>query len=116
MPLRPQLRGLPAQSPPVRLRPRGKAFLTQLCPAQAKEGSQCANGSLCGLAHCGLEVDYHPLRYKAVRCQAKDCGREECPAYHSEEDRRAIGPELLAKVFRVVPRNRLVEGTYKNDL
>jgi hypothetical protein len=105
------------------LRSYGINYVTQHCPhitlknaINGEVSTECPSGSACSLAHGVSELEYHPLRYKTIACLTVNCDLQECPYYHFQEEKRIIAPELFSKVFRMVPRNRLVEGTYKNDL
>jgi hypothetical protein len=75
----------------------------------------CENNFACDMCHGWKELEYHPLNYRTKKCPTANCKKGECHYYHTEKEKRIIELELLNNVFRIVPRNRLVEGTYKYD-
>jgi hypothetical protein len=54
--------------------------------------------------------------YRTSKCLEEKCRRGECPNYHSERERRVIEREISNRYFRYVPRNRIVNGTFKAEL
>ena len=43
----------------------------------------CSNGAGCNMCHGWKEQSYHPLYYKTIKCQEKDCRKGSCANYHS---------------------------------
>lgn len=67
------------------------------------------------MCHGWKELEYHPLNYRTKKCPLSNCKKGECHYYHTEKEKRVVTEELLNSIFRLVARNRLVEGTYKYD-
>jgi len=75
----------------------------------------CPFKEKCNKCHGWKEHEYHPLNYKARPCPAtKNCQKgRDCPYYHHSRERRIINPNVLNRVFRYVPRNRILTNTFK---
>jgi hypothetical protein len=67
------------------------------------------------MCHGWKEQPYHPMCYKTNKCQEKDCRKGSCPNYHSEKERRVIDSSLTNKCFKFVPKNRIIEGVFKDS-
>jgi hypothetical protein len=69
----------------------------------------------CIKCHGWKEHEYHPLNYKVKACPAgKNCQKgKDCPHYHHIRERRIITPFIVNRIFRYVPRNRIITNTFK---
>jgi len=69
----------------------------------------------CSKCHGWKENEYHPLNYKSKPCPAgKNCNKgRDCPHFHSLRERRVVSPNIANRVFRYVPRNRIITNTFK---
>jgi len=69
----------------------------------------------CIKCHGWKEHEYHPMNYKVKACPAgKNCQKgKDCPHYHSLRERRIVTPFIVNRIFRYVPRNRIVTNTFK---
>lgn len=77
----------------------------------------CPDGYDCKGCHGWKELEYHPLMYKTKPCPpGENCQkRRDCSNYHNQSERREISPLLQLKITKLVPRNRIVEGTFKDS-
>jgi len=89
----------------------------------------CPNREKCTKCHGWKEQEYHPLNYKVKSCPAgKNCTKgRDCPHFHNSKERRyflwyfysklilyrVIAANVANKVFRYVPRNRIITNTFK---
>jgi len=75
----------------------------------------CPFKEKCSKCHGWKEHEYHPLNYKTKPCPAgKNCSKgRDCPHYHSTREKRGITQNIASRVFRYVPRNRIVTNTFK---
>jgi len=69
----------------------------------------------CNKCHGWKEHEYHPFNYKTKPCPAgKNCAKgRDCPHFHHLMERRMVTPNVLNRIFRYVPRNRIVTNTFK---
>lgn len=75
----------------------------------------CPFKEKCSKCHGWKEHEYHPLNYKVKPCPAgKNCQKgRDCPHYHIPREKRTVSPQVTNKMFRYVPRNRIVTNTFK---
>ena len=66
------------------------------------------------MCHGWKEQQYHPSFYKTVKCDVEGCKKGSCPNYHSQKERRVIDQDVINRAFKYVPKNRIVEGVFKN--
>ena len=71
-------------------------------------------GANCQMSHGWKEQQYHPNSYKTNKCEVPGCKKGSCPNYHSAKEQRHPDPAVLNRAFKFVPKNRVVEGTYKS--
>ena len=66
-------------------------------------------------SHGWKEAEFHPLSYKTRPCLNEDsCPRgNDCPFYHSPLEKRIIEEEVKKGIFRLHPRNRILNETFK---
>ena len=50
----------------------------------------CKSGDKCLYAHTQNEIVYHPLVYRTIKCEDKDCLKDFCPSYHNTSDCRTV--------------------------
>ena len=55
------------------------------------------------------------MNYRTKKCSSAGCKKGECHNYHSDKERRVIDQAVHNNIFRIVPRYRIVEGTFKHD-
>ena len=75
----------------------------------------CARSFGCHLCHGWKELEYHSMNYRTKKCSSAGCKKGECHNYHSDKERRVIDQAVHNNIFRIVPRYRIVEGTFKHD-
>jgi hypothetical protein len=75
----------------------------------------CIYRDKCTKCHGWKEHEYHPLNYKVKPCSsAKTCQKgRDCPHFHSAREKRLINSNIVNKIFRYVPKNRIVTNTFK---
>ena len=75
----------------------------------------CSKGNSCMHSHGWKEAEFHPLSYKTRPCLNEDsCPRgNDCPFYHSPLEKRIIEEEVKKGIFRLHPRNRILNETFK---
>ncbi|KAL4492433.1 hypothetical protein ABPG72_005568 [Tetrahymena utriculariae] len=71
----------------------------------------------CNKCHGWKELEYHPRNYKTKACpNQKPCNKQnDCPFYHHgpKSDKRTINANIQNKIFRFVPKNRIITNTFK---
>jgi hypothetical protein len=75
----------------------------------------CVFREKCTKCHGWKEHEYHPFNYKVKPCSAvKSCLKaRDCPHYHMAREKRVINPNIINKIFRYVPKNRIITNTFK---
>jgi hypothetical protein len=75
----------------------------------------CHYNEKCNKCHGWKEHEYHPLNYKTKPCPgSKNCQKgKDCPCYHNPKERRLINTHVQNRVFKFVPRNRIITNTFK---
>ena len=68
------------------------------------------------MCHGWKELEYHSLSYRTKKCPASGCKKGECHYFHTEKEKRLIEDNIHNNIFRIMPRYRIVEGTFKHDL
>ena len=75
----------------------------------------CPNGVACNMCHGWKELSYHPSSYRVEKCKKPNCKKGECQNYHNENEKRVVPHDVFSKIFKIVPKNRVVEGIFKSN-
>jgi len=75
----------------------------------------CPFGEKCQKCHGWKENEYHPFNYRVRSCSSgTNCAKgSDCPHYHCLNEKRFVTQTVSSRVFKLVPRNRIVTNTFK---
>jgi hypothetical protein len=75
----------------------------------------CPLKEKCTKCHGWKENEYHPNNYKNKPCSmGKNCQKgKDCPHFHNPKERRNANGNIASRMFKQVPRNRIISNTFK---
>ncbi|CAD8077629.1 unnamed protein product [Paramecium sonneborni] len=73
----------------------------------------CQEGFNCSKCHGWKELEYHPMLFRTKQCINQHCQKSDCSFYHNNQEKRCIDQLSQFRVFKIVPRNRIVQNTFK---
>ncbi|KAM3128669.1 hypothetical protein pb186bvf_019237 [Paramecium bursaria] len=73
----------------------------------------CADSFNCMKCHGWKELEYHPMLFRTKQCINQNCNKNDCSFFHNQQERRQIDQLSQYRVFKIVPRNRIIQNTFK---
>ncbi|CAK92377.1 unnamed protein product (macronuclear) [Paramecium tetraurelia] len=102
-----------------RRKPQGYNYIPQSCPNWntneyiTEYSYGCPDAFNCTKCHGWKELEYHPILFRTKQCVNSNCNKQDCSFYHHQQERRYIEQSSQSRIFRIVPRNRIIQNVFK---
>ncbi|CAD8119949.1 unnamed protein product [Paramecium sonneborni] len=75
--------------------------------------SGCPDAFSCSKCHGWKELEYHPILFRTKQCINQNCNKQDCSFYHHIQERRFNEQFSQSRMFKIVPRNRIIQNVFK---